>query len=44
MASPRSVASLSASLTRSSVSMRVAMYIVATGTSARRASTTELRP
>ena len=43
-ARPRSVASLSASLTRSSVSMRVATYIVVTGTSARSASTTELRP
>src|SRR5690242_14658131 len=41
---PRAVAVLSASRTRSSVSMRPATYIVVTGTSARRASTTELRP
>ena len=41
---PRSVAILRASRTRSSASMRPATYIVVTGTSARSASTTELRP
>ena len=41
---PRSVAVLSASRTRSSESIRPATYIVVTGTSARSASTTELRP
>src|SRR6476620_104106 len=41
---PRAVAIFMASRTRSSASMRPATYIVVTGTSARRASTTELRP
>ena len=41
---PRSVAILSASRTRSSESIRPATYIVVTGTSARSASSTELRP
>ena len=41
---PRSVAIFSASRTRSSESIRPATYIVVTGTSARSASTTELRP
>src|SRR6476646_6146007 len=41
---PRAVAVFSASRTRSSASMRPATYIVVTGTSARRASTTALRP
>src|SRR6476469_10649774 len=41
---PLAVAVLSASRTRSSESIRPATYIVVTGTSARSASTTELRP
>src|SRR6476620_11614569 len=41
---PRAVAIFMASRTRSSESIRPATYIVVTGTSARRASTTELRP
>src|SRR5690242_3881086 len=41
---PRSLAVLRASRTRSSASIRPATYIVVTGTSARSASTTELRP
>src|SRR4051794_1035797 len=41
---PRAVAVLIASRTRSSASIRPATYRVLTGTSARSASTTELRP
>ena len=41
---PASAAIVRASRTRSSLSIRLAMYIVEIGTSVRSASTTELRP